>query len=121
MKKATKVGIARTLNSARVPKAGYIPSKMVRGYGSIKYGYTIKQLQNDFIVEYDNLANYVATYKRSEQDILAEKAEKNARWETWLENIYSILINKGYTATLQGDCVVVHNEKEIVQTEREGQ
>ena len=59
MKKATKVGIARTLNSARIPKAGYIPSKMVRGYGSIKYGYTIKQLQNDFIVEYDNLADYV--------------------------------------------------------------
>ena len=112
MKKATQVGIARTLNSAGIIKAGYRPSRMVRGWGQVIYGYSIVTAGSDFIVRYDNSADRVHILGKTEDQIAAEKEAKNIIFNMKLERILVALTAKGYHAAIEDGSVKVYNANE---------
>jgi hypothetical protein len=112
MKKATQVGIARTLNNAPIRKAGFIPSRMVRGYGKIIYGYRIIKSDNNFIVRYDNPADRVPTLGRTEEQIAADKEAATVRFNMALDRIHGVLTAKGYHAAIEDGSVKVYNANE---------
>jgi hypothetical protein len=101
-KKPTQVGIARTLNDARLNKAGWNSSKMVRGYGSVTSGWVSTQLENgDFKIEYKVS---MGTYNGVDNVGLTDE-ERMERHELCtkifikqLENYTKALIAKGYNA-----------------------
>jgi hypothetical protein len=112
MKKATQVGIVRTLNDARIPKAGYTSSRMVRGYGTVRYGYSVHAAGNDFIVRFDNPADRVPTIAKTEEQIATEKQAALVRFNTEINRIENALIAKGYQAAIEDGSVKVYNTTE---------
>jgi hypothetical protein len=112
MNKATQVGIARTLNSARITKAGYIPSRMVRGYGTVVYGYQIIKSGNNFIVRYDNPADRIPTRGRTQEQIATDKEAATVRFNMALDRIHGVLTAKGYQAAIEDGSVKVYNTNE---------
>lgn len=110
MKKATQVGITRTLNDARISKAGFASSRMVRGYGTVKYGYSVEQLADgNFVVRYDNPSKRIATVGKTIEEIEILKQNAEAKFAEMLVRIANVLTVKGYGAVIDGDMVLVHN------------
>jgi len=101
-KQPTKVGIARTLNDAWCTKAGWNPSSMVRGYGSVTSGWVSTQLENgDFKIEYKvsmGTYNGVDNVGLTDEERIERHERCTKNFINQLETYTKVLIAKGYNA-----------------------
>lgn len=94
-KKPTAIGIGRALTSAGMTKETYIASRMVRGYGNIRKGYTIRTANAGMLVGFSNLHDF-ATISLTDEQIVERTHDANRRFNDKLTLIDNILRGKGF-------------------------
>jgi len=103
-KKATQVGIARTLNDALLKKSGWAQSSMVRGYKTPTSGWicTLKDDGNFEVTFAVKWGTYNATCVRGLTDEEKELVHQNCteRFEKTLIKYCAVLQQKGYNAVM---------------------
>jgi hypothetical protein len=123
-KKATQVGIARSLNDGLHSKAGWNKSRMVRGYATPTSGWVCTKKDNgDFEVTYAvKWGTYCATFNRGLTEEEKAKVHENctARFVATLEKYLRTLQAKGYNATITTTLVNNKIEGFITVTNEDG-
>jgi hypothetical protein len=108
-KKATQVGIARTLNDARLAKSGFNKSSMVRGYATPKSGWvcTLKDDGNFEVTYAVKWGTYNATCTRGLTEEEKATAHENCTniFRTTLNKYFNVLQAKGYNVVLTTEMV----------------